>query len=74
MRTECCECDRVAASFWGDYAYCRQHLQEAKLAEPSHQACDGCCRWKNNCILQRDGRLVCGECRDQGHQQHGVAP
>jgi len=72
MRSECCLCDRTAASFWGARAYCREHLREIQKTEPpgSHRVCTSCSRWKTDTVHCPCGQTLCPTCYDRGHQAH----
>ena len=71
MRTECCECDRVAASFWGDHAYCREHLPAAQAAQGPHGNCELCRKWLPGVAQCGCGMDLC-EAHRAAHA-HGLA-
>jgi hypothetical protein len=62
MRTECCECDKMAIGFWGRYPYCPQHLVAARREEPDAHRCPVCHQEQPSHVMWR-GEL-CGRCKE----------
>ena len=61
MTSECCECDRPAAAYWGMLAYCRAHLEIQQRTAPMAHRCPFCRRPQPANVAWRGE--ACGECK-----------
>jgi hypothetical protein len=59
--SECCACDAHACGYWGDRAYCRTCLEDAKKDHPNAHRCPICRKVQGPQIMWR-GEL-CGDCK-----------
>ena len=80
MRTECCNCDRVAVAFHGDAAYCRKCMPAGSppFKPTSLQidtivctSCENQVHW-TDIIKCGCGMKLCEACYDRQHQEHGL--